>query len=111
MSSFVSEFLVLLGTFAVNKTAAVIATLGIVVAAFYILWMYQRTMTGEPSAEVASTVSEISRRELIAVVPLIALIVALGVFPQAALKYINPTVTQVQQSVGARDPTTGGIGS
>lgn len=111
MSSFVSEFLVLLGTFAVNKTAAVIATLGIVVAAFYILWMYQRTMTGEPSAEVASTVSEISRRELIAVVPLIALIVALGVFPQAALKYINPTVTQVQQSVGASDPATGGSGS
>lgn len=111
MSSFVSEFLVLVGTFSVNKAAAIVATLGIVLAAFYILWMYQRTMTGEPSAEVTATVSEITRRELIAVVPLIALIVALGVFPQAALKYLNPTVSQVQQYVGVTDPATGGSGS
>ncbi len=96
MSSFVSEFLVLVGTFSVYKTAAVIATFGIVLAAFYILWMYQRTMTGEPSTEVRDTVKEISSRELVAVTPLIALIIALGFVPQLALNVINPAVDQVQ---------------
>ena len=111
MSSFVSEFLVLLGTFAVNKTAAVIATLGIVVAAFYILWLYQRAMTGEPGDEVGATVSEITNRELVAVTPLLAVIIALGVLPQVALNIINPTVATAQQYVSVTDPVTGGSGS
>ncbi len=104
MSSFVSEFLVLIGTFSQNRWAANIATVGIVLAAFYILWLYQRTMTGEPSEEVKSTVTEINKRELVAVVPALALIVALGVFPQAALKIINPAVKQVQKYVSVVDP-------
>ncbi|MCX6404839.1 MAG: NADH-quinone oxidoreductase subunit M [Actinobacteria bacterium] len=95
MSSFVSEFLVLLGTFSVYQWVAVIATTGIVLAAFYILWMYQRVVTGEPSQEVRDTVTEISTRELVAIAPIIALIIALGVFPQAALRIINPAVQQV----------------
>lgn len=103
MSSFVSEFLVLVGTFAYSKTTAVIATFGIVLAAVYILWMYQRTMTGEPSNEVKETVTEISTRELAAVTPLIALIIALGFVPQVALNVINPAVEQVQKYVDVQD--------
>lgn len=103
MSSFVSEFLVLAGTFAYNKTVAVIATFGIVLAAFYILWMYQRTMTGEPSNEVVQTMTEINRRELAAITPLIALIIALGFAPQVALNVINPAVGQVQDFVDVQD--------
>lgn len=103
MSSFVSEFLVLVGTFAYSKTTAIIATFGIVLAAVYILWMYQRTMTGEPSAEVKETVKEISSRELAAVTPLIALIILLGFVPQAALNVINPAVEQVQKYVDVQD--------
>lgn len=103
MSSFVSEFLVLAGTFAYSKTTAIIATFGIVLAAVYILWMYQRTMTGEPSAEVQETVKEISSRELAAVTPLIALIIALGFIPQVALNVINPAVEQVQEYVDVED--------
>ena len=103
MSSFVSEFLVLLGTFAYNKTVAVIATFGIVLAAVYILWMYQRTMTGEPSSEVRETVKEINSRELVAITPLIAIIIALGFMPQVALNVINPAVDQVQQYVDVQD--------
>ena len=81
MSSFISEFLVLAGTYAVNPTAAIIATLGIVMAAVYILWLYQRMMTGVPSKEVEETVTEISRRELVAIAPVLAIIIALGVVP------------------------------
>jgi NADH-quinone oxidoreductase subunit M len=104
MSSFISEFLVLAGTFAVNQPAAIIATLGIVVAAVYILWLYQRMMTGVPSKEVAETVTEISRRELIAIAPVLAIIIALGFAPQFALNLINPAVEQIQTYVGVVDP-------
>jgi len=104
MSSFISEFLVLAGTFAVNQPAAIIATLGIVVAAVYILWLYQRMMTGVPSKEVEETVTEISRRELIAIAPVLAIIIALGFAPQFALNLINPAVEQIQTYVGVVDP-------
>ena len=46
LSTFVSEFLVLVGTFTRYEVAAALATVGIILAAIYILWMYQRTMTG-----------------------------------------------------------------
>ena len=104
MSSFVSEFLVLVGTYAVNPTVAIIATFGIVLAAVYILWLYQRMMTGVPSKEVEDTVTEISRRELVAVAPVLAIIIALGFVPQVALNAINPAVEQVQTYVGVTDP-------
>ena len=104
MSSFISEFLVLAGTFAVNQPAAIFATLGIVLAAVYILWMYQRMMTGVPSKEITETITEINRRELTAVVPLLALLIGLGFFPQVALNVINPAVQQVQEYVGFSDP-------
>jgi NADH-quinone oxidoreductase subunit M len=115
MSSFISEFLVLAGTYAVNPVVAIISTLGIVLAAVYILWLYQRMMTGEPSKEVEETVTEISRRELIAVAPILAIIIALGFVPQVALNVINPAVEQVQTYVGVTDPQAvveiGGSGS
>jgi len=104
MSSFVSEFLVLTGSYAVNPTATIIATFGIVLAAVYILWLYQRMMTGVPSKEVEETVTEISKRELIAVVPLLAIMIVLGFLPQVALNVINPAVEQVQTYVGVTDP-------
>jgi NADH-quinone oxidoreductase subunit M len=103
LSSFISEFMVLVGTFSVYKGAAVVATFGIVLAAVYILWLYQRVATGVASQEVADTVTEISRRELVAMVPILAIIVALGFFPQVALRVINPAITQVQTYVGAAD--------
>jgi NADH-quinone oxidoreductase subunit M len=104
LSSFVSEFMVLVGTFSVYKGAAIVATFGIVLAAVYILWFYQRVATGVASQEVADTVTEISRRELVAIAPILAIIIALGFFPQAALRVINPAVSQVQNYLSAVDP-------
>ncbi len=104
MSTFVSEFLVLTGAYAVNPTATIIATFGIVLAAVYILWLYQRMMTGIPSKEVEETVTEISKRELVAVAPLLAILIVLGFVPQVALNVINPAVEQVQTYVGVTDP-------
>ena len=104
MSSFISEFLVLAGSYAVNPTATIIATFGIVLAAVYILWLYQRMMTGVPSQEVEEAVTEISNRELVAIAPLLAIMIVLGFVPQVALNVINPAVEQVQMYVGVTDP-------
>jgi NADH-quinone oxidoreductase subunit M len=93
MSSFVAEFLVLTGTYVTNPVAAIIASVGIVFAALYILLMYQRSMTGEPTAEVIETMSsELSLRERIGIAPVILVIFLLGFFPQIALNIINPAI-------------------
>jgi len=104
MSSFVSEFLVLVGTYTRYPAEAVVATLGIVFAALYILWMYQQTMTGEPTAEVAEKVTEINRRELVAIAPVLAIIIATGFVPQVLLNVINPTVEKTMRVVAVSDP-------
>jgi len=104
MSSFVSEFLVLAGTFTRYPIPALIATTGIVLAALYILLMYQRTMTGEPSAEVTKTVTELNTREKIALAPVAAIIILLGFFPQVILNVVNPTVDRVMTVISASDP-------
>jgi NADH-quinone oxidoreductase subunit M len=103
LSTFVSEFLVLVGTFTRYEAAAILATAGIILAAIYILWMYQRTMTGPVRAEVAN-MPDLKARELWAVGPLIALIVFVGVYPKPVLDIINPAVHSTLVGVHSRDP-------
>ncbi len=103
LSPFVSEFLVLAGTFTTSITAAVLATLGIVLAALYILLMYQRTMTG-PLRESTSSLPDLRPREVAAMAPLLALILVLGFFPKPALDVLNPTVEKILDHVGVSDP-------
>jgi NADH-quinone oxidoreductase subunit M len=109
MSSFVSEFLVLLGTFVRYPVAAVIATTGIIFASLYVLWLYQRTMTG-PVKPGCEDVKDLTGREMLAVTPLVAVIIALGVFPAPALNVINPAVDQTLVAVGVQDPAVGPAG-
>ncbi|WP_119728284.1 NADH-quinone oxidoreductase subunit M [Thermomonospora amylolytica] len=104
LAPFVSEFLVIIGTFARYEVAAVVAALGIVLAAVYILWMYQRTMNG-PTAEAVAGFKDLSRRELVAIAPILAVIVALGFFPKPALDVIDPSVQQTLSRVQMSDPT------
>jgi len=104
LSTFVSEFLVLVGTFSRYKLPAILATLGIILAAIYILWMYQRTMNGPTAAEVED-LPDLKPRELWAVVPLVALIVAMGIYPKPVLDVINPAVHQTMVQVHMTDPT------
>ncbi|MFI0431568.1 MAG: NADH-quinone oxidoreductase subunit M [Candidatus Nanopelagicales bacterium] len=103
LASFVSEFLVLLGTFSRYPWAAVVATLGVILAAIYILWWYQRTMTGpvKPSCE---KMTDLNGREKAGVAPVIALLIVLGFFPQLLLNDINPAVDRTMASTGQTDP-------
>jgi NADH-quinone oxidoreductase subunit M len=103
LSPFVSEFLVLVGTFAYNWWYAIFATLGIVLAALYILLMYQRTMTG-PTVPAVSGMKDLGMREIAALAPLLVLIVALGFYPRPLTEIINPAVADTLEHVGVSDP-------
>jgi NADH-quinone oxidoreductase subunit M len=104
MSTFVSEFLVLVGTFTRHKGLAVLATTGIVLAAIYVLYLYQRAFQGAVSEKVGKF-RDLNVREVLAVAPLIALIVVLGVYPKPVLDVINPAVTATLHDVHQTDPT------
>ena len=112
LSSFVSEFLVLLGTFQRYKAAAVIATAGIILAALYILLMYKRMMTG-PKPELVEPVRDWNMREKLVIAPLIAALLVLGFYPKPALDLLNPAVSKTLSFVGVSDPapTTAADGS
>jgi NADH-quinone oxidoreductase subunit M len=103
LSTFVSEFLVLVGTFSRYKLPAIIATSAIILAAIYILWMYQRTMTGPVRDEVAG-MKDLRLRELLATAPLVVLLIAGGVYPKPVLDIINPAVQVTMAQVHVTDP-------
>ncbi|MDT3438588.1 MULTISPECIES: NADH-quinone oxidoreductase subunit M [unclassified Pseudofrankia] len=104
LNSFVSEFLVLVGTFTEYKALAIVATCGIVLAAIYVLHLYKRTMTGPVVHEENKLVADLSLREKLVVAPVVALIVALGVYPKPLIDIIRPTVTATFTDVGHHDP-------
>ncbi len=103
LAPFVSEFLVLVGTFTRYPVIGIIATFGIVLAALYTLVLYQRTMTGPVKAEV-SAMPDLRVRELVVVAPLIALLIFLGVFPKPVTDIVNPAVEHTMSDVQKQDP-------
>jgi len=104
LSSFVSEFLVLVGTFTRYPVAAVIATFGIVLAALYILIPVQKALHG-PTTPGNEKLSDLNLREKIAIAPVIAIIIALGFYPSPLLNVINPASAHVLEMQGFADPT------
>ncbi|MCC9306760.1 NADH-quinone oxidoreductase subunit M [Kitasatospora sp. RB6PN24] len=103
LAPFVSEFLVLVGTFTRYPALGIIATLGIVLAALYVLVLYQRTMTGPVKASV-SGMPDLKARELLVAAPLIALTIALGVYPKPLTDLVNPAVADTLVQVHRTDP-------
>ncbi|MEV4626607.1 NADH-quinone oxidoreductase subunit M [Micromonospora sp. NPDC049523] len=104
---FISEFLVLIGTYTVNKPVAIIATLGIILAAAYVLWMVQRTTQGTLNPELSEVPGmrrDITLREKVVVAPLIALLLLLGFYPKPVTDVINPAVQATMENVGKTDP-------
>ncbi len=103
LSSFVSEFLVLVGTYTRYPVAAVIATFGIVLAALYILIPVQRALHG-PTTPGNENLPDLNLREKITIAPVIAVIIALGFYPSPLLNIINPASAHVLESAGFTDP-------
>lgn len=103
LSTFVSEFLVLVGSFGTNRAAAVVATLGVVLAAVYVLWTYQRLFTGPVRGDLAGT-RDIGGRERWVVGPLIAIMLVLGFYPAPALRLVDEPAAQTIEHVGGEPP-------
>jgi len=103
LSSFVSEFLVLVGTFTRYPVAAVIATFGIVLAALYILIPVQKALHG-PTTPGNENLPDLNIREKVAIAPVLAVIIALGFYPAPLLNVINPTSAHILEVQGFTDP-------
>jgi NADH-quinone oxidoreductase subunit M len=104
LSSFVSEFLVLVGTFTRYPVAAILATFGIVLAALYILIPVQKALHG-PVTPGNESLPDLNLREKFAIAPVLAVIVALGFYPAPLLNVINPASAHVLEMQGFTDPT------
>ncbi|TJZ51928.1 NADH-quinone oxidoreductase subunit M [Streptomyces piniterrae] len=103
LAPFISEFLVLVGTFSRYPVIGIIASVGIVLAALYVLVLYQRTMTGPVKAKVEG-MPDLRARELVVVAPLIALLLFLGVYPKPLTDIVNPAVDHTLSVVDKKDP-------
>ncbi|NUU18006.1 NADH-quinone oxidoreductase subunit M [Cellulomonas humilata] len=102
LSTFISEFLVLVGTFARHPAAAIVASLGVVLAAIYVLWTYQRMFTGPVRPELADMPDAVSREKWV-VAPLLALMVVFGFVPGPALDLVRPPASVTLEQVGVQD--------
>ncbi|MBO2518805.1 MULTISPECIES: complex I subunit 4 family protein [Limnochorda] len=103
LSGFAGEFFTFVGSFPVYTTLVIVGALGLILTAGYHLWMMQRVLLGEPKGSPGGMV-DITGRELVVSVPLMALTLALGIFPPLLLDLVNPSVValinQVQLALG-----------
>ncbi|BBY07622.1 NADH-quinone oxidoreductase subunit M [Mycobacterium noviomagense] len=103
LAPFISEFLVLLGTFNRYWLAAAFGSTALVLSAVYMLWLYQRVMNG-PVAQGNERIRDLVPREVVVVAPLIALLLILGIYPKPVLDIINPAVGHTMATIGQHDP-------
>ena len=94
LNGFAGEFLILVGSFLTRRWFTVVAAVGVILAALYLLWAYQRVFHGEPDEENADT-PDLSWKEGLVMAPLLGLIVFLGVYPQPMLDRIEPSVDRL----------------
>jgi NADH-quinone oxidoreductase subunit M len=124
-NSFISEFLVLVGSYAREPVFTILATVGMILAALYVLWFYQRVMHGpvrgnalvgamagpgavaDPDNGGRSAIGDLNGREKAVLVPLVVLILGIGFYPKPVLDVITPTVNETMSSVGLSDPVGG----
>jgi len=102
LNGFVGEFLILVGTFQVHRLSAVLATAGIIYAAVYMLWMYQRVAFGPVTHEENRRLPDLDARELATLVPILVLIVWIGVYPKPFTAMTETSVAELIAVVKAK---------
>jgi NADH-quinone oxidoreductase subunit M len=107
-NGFIGEFLILLGVFEVNKTAAVLAATGVVLGAIYMLWMYQRVFFGRVSNPKNEKLKDLNFREMAYLLLLVALVFWIGLFPNFFLSKMHSSVDHFISQVKISEPASPG---
>jgi NADH-quinone oxidoreductase subunit M len=107
LNGFSGEYLILVGSFLTRRWWTVVAATGVILAAVYLLWAYQRVFHGEPDEDNASVV-DLTWKERLVMAPLLGLIVFLGVYPKPVLERIEPAaeklVAHIEDHSDYREP-------
>ena len=99
LNGFVGEFLILLGTFGINRARAVLAATGVILSAVYMLWMYQRVIWGEITIDQNKSLADIGGRERVMLIPLLILMVWMGMYSNHFLRPMDASVTKLMNRV------------
>ena len=110
LNGFVGEFLILAGAFVAHRWWAVVAAAGVILAALYLLWAYQRVFHGTPD-DANRSMPDLNWQEKLVMVPLVGLIVFLGVYPKPVIERMEPAVNELishmEEVEGFESPTVG----
>jgi NADH-quinone oxidoreductase subunit M len=99
-NGFVGEFLILLGAFKANTVYGVLAATGVVLAACYMLWMYQRVIYGKITKPENEKLTDLTAREKLVLIPLVVLVFWIGIYPSPFLSRVEPAAKQILTQVG-----------
>ncbi|MDO8679931.1 MAG: NADH-quinone oxidoreductase subunit M [Acidobacteriota bacterium] len=104
MNGFIGEFLIMLGAFRWDERFVIIAALGVILSAVYMLWMFQRVFYGTVTNDHNKLLPDLSVREWAIVGPLAAAAILMGVFPNVFLKPMEPAVQRIVDRVQLHQP-------
>jgi NADH-quinone oxidoreductase subunit M len=102
LNGFVGEFLIIVGSYHSRALYAALAAAGVVLAAVYLLWMYQRVFYGDITNEKNRTLPDCNLREKLILTVVVVVIVAMGVYPQPFLRRMDRSVAYIMQRVEKR---------
>ncbi len=105
LNSFVGELFILVGSYKVNILYAALATLGVLVGVFYMLWLYQRIILGKITNSANTKLLDLSFREIATLVPIVVLIFCIGLYPTVFLKFTRPSVENLLHVVHGSLPS------
>ncbi len=104
LNGFVGEFNILLAAFQANRTFAILGTLGIILAAWYLLWPIRQMLHGPLTRPENATIRDLSVREVLTLAPIVILFFVIGLFPNLFFDKINPSAEAVVQALNAQKP-------
>jgi NADH-quinone oxidoreductase subunit M len=104
MNGFIGEFLIMLGAFKWDSRFVVIAALGVILSAVYMLWLFQRVFYGKVNNDHNRLLPDLSFREWAILGPLAAVAIAMGVYPNVVLRPMEPAVQRIVDRVQAHQP-------
>ncbi|MDP6660957.1 MAG: NADH-quinone oxidoreductase subunit M [Alphaproteobacteria bacterium] len=97
-SGFIGEFLSLLAAYQTNRLLAVLASIGVVLGAVYMLWLYRRVMLGVLEKEELKSILDLNRREVAIFTPLVVLVLWMGIYPEYFLGFMHASANNLVEN-------------